>query len=141
MVSMALLLLVLGIVFVAGKYGMARLGGYRRSGRYRDERLATDLSGESSKDFAVGTSKGVGFNPQHPIPYVLPAEPAVPAWVEGVRRAEGVDGSVGVDWVRQPSPGFADQVVQSLLVRPDGRVELSPPVVFTGELPEIVQAE
>ncbi|MGL4743360.1 MAG: hypothetical protein ACRCYX_13610, partial [Dermatophilaceae bacterium] len=45
------------------------------------------------------------------------------------------------DWVRQPSPGFADQVVQSLLVRPDGRVELSPPVVFTGELPEIVQAE
>ncbi|MGL5810363.1 MAG: hypothetical protein ACRCYQ_10500 [Nocardioides sp.] len=81
------------------------------------------------------------FNPQRPIPYVIAAEPDTPTWVGAVRRAETDDGLVGVDWVRRPSPAFTDQVVQSLLVRPDGRVELHPPVVFPGEIPEIVQAD
>ncbi|MGL5827512.1 MAG: hypothetical protein ACRCYU_22310 [Nocardioides sp.] len=84
---------------------------------------------------------GRGFNPQHPIPHVLPAEPPTPPWVSDTRRAENDDGLIGVDWINRPSTEFADQVVQSLLVRPDGRVELNPPVVFTGEVPEIVQAE
>ncbi|MGL5825353.1 MAG: hypothetical protein ACRCYU_11135 [Nocardioides sp.] len=31
--------------------------------------------------------------------------------------------------------------MQSLLVRPDGQTELHPPVVYAGELPEIIQTE
>ncbi|MGL5827347.1 MAG: hypothetical protein ACRCYU_21430 [Nocardioides sp.] len=82
-----------------------------------------------------------GFNPQRPIPYVIAAEPDTPTWVEAVRRAETDDGLIGIDWIRQPSPTFTDHVQQSLLVRPDGRVELHPPVVLPSELPDIIQAD
>ncbi|MGL5810247.1 MAG: hypothetical protein ACRCYQ_09910 [Nocardioides sp.] len=82
-----------------------------------------------------------GFESRHVIPVVLDAEPSAPEWVESVRRAVAEDGTVGVDWARRPSPRFADQVVQSLVVRPGGRIELRPPMVFPGEVPEMVHAD
>ncbi|MGL5808699.1 MAG: hypothetical protein ACRCYQ_02000 [Nocardioides sp.] len=88
-----------------------------------------------------GGGAGEGFDLRPVVPVVLDVEPAKPAWVGAVRRAELDEDLVAVEWVRRPSSRFADQVVQSLLVRGGGRTELNPPVVFPGELPEIVGAE
>ncbi|MGL5810785.1 MAG: hypothetical protein ACRCYQ_12650 [Nocardioides sp.] len=88
-----------------------------------------------------GGAAGGGFDLRPGVPVALEAEPATPRWVGSVRRADIDDDLTVVEWVRRPSPRFSDQVVQSLLVHPCGRAELGPPVVFSGELPEIVGAE
>ncbi|MGL5827560.1 MAG: hypothetical protein ACRCYU_22550, partial [Nocardioides sp.] len=64
-----------------------------------------------------------------------------PDWVGHIHRAQFDDGLTGVDWVNRPSPNFPDQVVQTLLIHPNGRTDLHPPVVYAGELPEIIHTE